>query len=74
MKMVPRIKTEKEESEKDQKTKFRNKIRNKTEKEESAIAKSVNKNLVFNVNSSNTDRRVNPTVDNNKSLRLDSHV
>ena len=74
MKMVPRIKTEKEESEKDQKTKFRNKIRNKTEKEESAIAKRVNKNLVFNVNSSNTDRRVNPTVANNKSLRLDSHV
>ena len=74
MKMVPRIKTENEESEKDQKTKFRNKIRNKTEKEESAIAKRVNKNLVFNVNSSNTDRRVNPTVDNNKSLRLDSHV
>ena len=74
MKMVPRIKTEKEESEKDQETKFRNKIRNKTEKEESAIAKRVNKNLVFNVNSSNTDRRVNPTVDNNKSLRLDSHV
>ena len=29
--------------------------RNKTEKEESAIEKQVNKNLVFNVNSSNTD-------------------
>ena len=43
--------------------------RNKTEKEESAIAKRVNKNLVFNVNSSNTDRPVNPTVDSIKSLR-----
>ena len=42
--------------------------RNKTEKEESAIAKRVNKNFVFNVYSSNTDRPVNPTVDNNKSL------
>ena len=42
--------------------------RNKTRKEESAIAKRVNKNLVFNVNSSNTDRPVNPTVDNNTSL------
>ena len=42
--------------------------RNKMGKEESAIAKRVNKNLVFNVNSSNTDRPVNPTVDNNKSL------
>ena len=39
--------------------------RNKTEKKESAIAKRVNKNLVFHVNSSNTDRPVNPTVDNN---------
>ena len=37
--------------------------RNKTEKEESAIAKRVNKNLVLNVNSSNTDRPDNPTVD-----------
>ena len=36
--------------------------RNNTEKEESAIAKRVNKNLVFKVNSSNTDRPVNPTV------------
>ena len=42
--------------------------RNKMGKEESAIAKRVNKNLVFNVNSSNTDRPVNPTVDNNISL------
>ena len=42
--------------------------RNKTEKEESAIAKTVNKNFVFNENSSNTDRSVNPTIDNNKSL------
>ena len=42
--------------------------RNKMEKEESAIAKRVNKNLVFNVYSSNTDRPVNPTVDNNKPL------
>ena len=41
---------------------------NNMEKEESAIAKKVNKNLVFNVNSSNTDRPVNPTVENNKSL------
>ena len=43
-------------------------IRNKTEKEESAIVKRVNKNLVFNVNSSNTGKPVNLTVDNNKSL------
>ena len=42
--------------------------RNKTEKEESAITKNVNKNLVFNVNSSDTDRPVNPAVDNIKSL------
>ena len=42
--------------------------RNKMGKEESAIAKRVNKNLVFHVNSSNTDRPVNPTVDNNKPL------
>ena len=42
--------------------------RNNTEKEESATANKVNKNLVFNVNSSNTDRPVNPTVYNNKSL------
>ena len=42
--------------------------RNKTEKEESYITKRVNKNLVFNVNSFNTDRPVNPTNDNNKSL------
>ena len=42
--------------------------RNKTEKEESAIAKRVNKNLVLNVNSSNTDRPVNSTVDSIKSL------
>ena len=41
---------------------------NNMEKEESAIAKKVNKNLVFNVNSSNTDRPVNPIVENNKSL------
>ena len=42
--------------------------RNITEKEEPAIAKRVGKNLVFNVNSSNTDRPVNPIVENNKSL------
>ena len=42
--------------------------RNITEKEEPAIAKRVGKNLVFNVNSSNTDRPVNPTVDSIKSL------
>ena len=42
--------------------------RNKTEKKDSAVTKRVNKNLVFNVNSSNTDRPVNPTVDNIKSL------
>ena len=42
--------------------------RNKTGKEESAIAKRVNKNLVPNVNSSNTDRPVNSTVDSIKSL------
>ena len=37
--------------------------RNKTEKEESTIAKRVNENLVLNVNRSNTDRPVNPTVE-----------
>ena len=37
-------------------------------KVESAIAKRINKNLIFNVNSFNTDRPVNPTVDNGKSL------
>ena len=42
--------------------------RNNTEKEESAIAKRIKKNLACNVNSSNTDRSVNPTVDANKSL------
>ena len=42
--------------------------RNKMEKWESAIAKTVNKKFVFNVNSSNTVRPVNPTVDNSKSL------
>ena len=42
--------------------------KNKTEKEEYEIAKRVSKYLVFNVNNSNTDRLVNPTVDNNKSL------
>ena len=44
--------------------------RNKTEKEESAIAKKVNKNLVLNVNSSNTDRPVNPTVDSVKGTLM----
>ena len=42
--------------------------RNKTEKEESAIAKRVNKNLILNVNSSNIDRPVNPTVASIKSI------
>ena len=42
--------------------------RNKNKKEESAIARRVNKTLVLNVNSSNTDRSVNPTVDSIKSL------
>ena len=42
--------------------------RNKTEKEESTIAKRVNENLVLNVNRSSTDRPVNPTVDSIKSL------
>ena len=37
--------------------------KNNTEKEESAIAKRVKKNLAFNVNSSNTNRSVNPAVD-----------
>ena len=36
-------------------------------KEESAIAKKVSKNFVFNVNSSNTDKPVNPTVNSSKS-------
>ena len=39
-----------------------------TEMEDSSLAKGVNKNLVFNVYNSNTDRLVNSTVDNNKSL------
>ena len=42
--------------------------KDKTEKKDSAITKRLNKNLAFNVNSSNTDRTVNPTVDNIKSL------
>ena len=42
--------------------------RNKTEKEESAIAERINKTLVLNVNSSNTDRLVNPTFNSIKSL------
>ena len=42
--------------------------RNKTGKEQSAIAKWVNKNVVPNVNSSNIDRPVNSTVDSIKSL------
>ena len=42
--------------------------RNNTEREESAIAKRVNKNFIFNVNSSNTDRPVNATLNNNKSV------
>ena len=40
----------------------------KRKKKDSAITKGVNKHLVFNVNSSNTDRPVNRTVDNIKSL------
>ena len=46
--------------------------RNKMEKEESAIAKTVNKNLAFNVNCSNTDRFVNRTVDNKNSLSINT--
>ena len=42
--------------------------RNKTQKEESPIVKRVNKNFVFHVNSSNSDRPINPTVDSIKSL------
>ena len=37
-------------------------------KKESAIARKGNKNFAFNVNSFNTDRPVNPIVDNNKSF------
>ena len=48
--------------------------RNKMEKEESAIAKRVDKNLVFNVNCSNTDRFVNRTVDNKNSLSINTSV
>ena len=44
--------------------------RNKTERVESAIAKRVNKNLVLNVNNSNTDRPVNPTVDSVKGTLM----
>ena len=46
--------------------------RNITEKEEPAIAKRVGKNLVFYVNSSNTDRPVNPTVESIKSLSINN--
>ena len=42
--------------------------RNIMEKLESVIVKNVNKNLNFNVNSSNTGRPVISTVDNNKSV------
>ena len=42
--------------------------KNKTGKEESAIAKRVNKDLVPNVKSDNTDRPVNSTADNIMSL------
>ena len=42
--------------------------RNKTQKEESPIVKRVNKNFVFHVNSSNSDRPINPTVDSIKPL------
>ena len=48
--------------------------RKKTEKEESATARRVNKNLVLNVNSSNTNRPVNPTVDSIKSLSRNNSV
>ena len=48
--------------------------KNKTEKEESVIAKRVNKNFVPNINSSNTDRPVNPTVDSIKSLSRNNSV
>ena len=47
---------------------------NNTEKEESVKAKRVNKNLVFNVNNSSTDRPANPTVDNSKSLNRNNSV
>ena len=44
-------------------------VRNNMEKKkESAIAIKVNKSFAYNVNSSNTGRTVNSTVDNNKSL------
>ena len=42
--------------------------KNKTGNKESAIAKGVNKNLVPNVKSYNTDRPVNSTADNIMSL------
>ena len=48
--------------------------RNNMDKEEFAIAKRVKKIFVFNVNSSNTDTLVNPTVDNNKSLSGNNSV
>ena len=48
--------------------------KNETEKEESAIAKRVKEKLVLNVNSSNTDRPVNPTVDSIKSLSRNNSV
>ena len=44
--------------------------RNKTEKEKPAIKKRINKNLVLNVNNSNTDRPVNPTVDSVKGTLM----
>ena len=44
-----------------------------TEMENLSLSESVNKNLVFNINSNN-DRPANLTVDNNKSLSIANSV
>ena len=47
---------------------------NTSEKIDSSLAKKVNKNLVFNVCNSDTDRLANSTVDNNNSLSKTNSV
>ena len=45
-----------------------------TEMEDPPLTKTVNQNLVFNVNKYNTDRPTNSTVDNNRSLSKTNSV
>ena len=47
---------------------------NTTNREDSSLPNRVNKNLVFSFNISNTDRPVNSTVDNCKSLSKTNSV